>query len=332
MNLSFFKKHKVVSSLLVLILILATTVAVYPLYLRTGIPKERNYPSYIKGVTVVNFLLAQDIKQMKNDNINFVSLYPAVHLNIPSQETLYLRFVKKAKKNGIAINLAPAIFAPDPPDPKSVDDEKLARYTDGILDWAKFAEKYGVEYFTPMGEVDFALCTDRALAWLEQVLPEIRKVYSGKIFTQYAGNHMDCRPEGKWLSDEEEVEYWVKMVRESKDFDGVLLDIFAPMQKEQFEDFYSTLEKTVKLTSVEAKKLDLEIAIGEFGIATEKSKHSEGLTPGPIVSVEEQLEFTEKYLDIVMPHYDGVIYGAWATTDYGMKDKPVEKIIRERFE
>jgi len=36
-------------------------------------------------------------------------------------------------------------------------------------------------------------------------------------------------------------------------------------------------------------------------------------------------------MDIIMPKYDGIIYGAWSTPDYGMKNKPVEKIIRKKF-
>lgn len=318
--MNFFKRHKIFSGFLILISILIIILIIYSITVRIGIPKERNYVSYIRGVWEPQppLGMAGDMKRIKEDNINLISLGPAIHIPLLGAETLYFDVIKAAKKEGLAVHIAPQAFGPNPPNPDAVDDKTLDEYTNKIIKWAKLSEKYGIEYFSPLNEPDIVLHTDRAIEWQNSLLPELRKVFSGKIIA-------------KWSSYiDDEIGRKEKIIA-SKDFDGVMIDIFAPDKKEELEEFYVKLEDTVKITSEEAKKLNLKIMIGEFAIPVEKSKFTEEITPGAIVSEEEQAEFTSKYLDIVMPYYDGVIYCGWFLRDYGIKGRPVEQVIKEKF-
>lgn len=317
MNLSFFKRHKIFSGFLILISILIIILLIYSISVRIGIPKERNYVSYMKGVwePALPYTMRGDIKRIKEDNINIISLGPPIHapafvikiLKIP-----LMGVIKAAKKEGIAIHIAPQAFGPGPPNPDAVDDKKLEEYTAKILEWAEFSEKYGVEYFSPLNEPDIVMHSERAIEWQNNLLPEIRKIFSGKIIA-------------KW--GEANIEH----VRASKEFDEVMVDIFPPDEKKELEEFYVELENTVKDTSKEAKNLNLKIMIGEFAIPIYKPEMSAAIMPGSIVSKEEQAEFTAKYLDIVMPYYDGVLYCGWSLSGYGMKGNPVEQVIKEKF-
>lgn len=318
--MTFFKRHKILSGFLTLIGLFTIALIVYIISTRMNIPTERIYPSYLKGVWEPQppVGMAGDMKRIKEDNINLISLGPAIHVPLLGAKTLYFEAIKTAKKEGLAVHIAPQAFGPNAPDPDAVDDETLEEYTAKVLEWAELSEKYGIEYFSPLNEADITLHTDRAIEWHNEVLPELRKVFSGKILAKWACNVNEetaCR----------------EKIRASKDFDGVMIDIFPPNEKEALEQFYVDLEEIVRVTSEEAKQLGLTIVIGEFAIPVEKSKFTEAITPGAIVSEEEQAEFTSRYLDIVMPYYDGVIYCGWFLRDYGIKDRPVEQVIREKF-
>lgn len=324
MNLNFFKRHKILSGFLIFISILIIIFLIYSISVRVGIPKERNYVTYMKGVWEPDYLfsfpfMAKDMKRIKDNNINIISLGPPIHAPAPVTKVIklqVLRIIKAAKKEGIAICISPQAMGPFPPNPDAVDDRKLEKYTARVLKWADFSEKYGVEYFSPLSEAGLCLHKDRAIEWQNKLLPELRKRFSGKIYTKWANYHTpEC----------------IELLRASKDFDGVMFDIFPPDEKELLEEFYIELEERVKATSEEAKRLNLSIAIGEFAIPTSKGKLTEEIVPGPVVSKEEQAEFTAKYLDIVMPYYDGVLYCGWLLDNYRMKGNPVEQVIKEKF-
>ena len=322
MNLDFFKRHKILSGFLILIVILIIIFLIYSISVRVGIPTERNYVTYMKGVWEPDYIcalpfMAKDMKRIKDDNINTISLGPPVHVPGPINlvmKPIVLGIVKAAKKEGLAVHIAPQAMGPFPPNPDAVDKRKLEKYTARVLGWAEFSEKYGVEYFSPLSEAACCLHKDRAIEWQNKLLPELRKRFSGKIYTKWAG----C-----------DTSESIELIRASKDFDGVMFDFFPPDEKEQLEEFYIELEEKVKATSQEAKRLNLSIAIGEFAIPT--SFPFAEMMPGPVVSKEKQAEFTAKYFDIVMPFYDGVIYCGWLLDESRMKGNPVEQVIKEKF-
>ncbi len=342
--IGFLKKHKILSGFLIFICIVIITFSVFSISVRVGIPKERHYVSYIKGIWEPwpPIELAQDMERVKEDNINLVSfgplvIYPAVQF---FYEPLMFNLMKQAKKNGLAVHIAPQAFGPGGAEPGNVDEKDIEKYTEKVIGWAKISEKYGVEYFSPMTEADYVLGPDRAVEWHKEVLPEIREVYSGKVIAKWTPRCgcvtdmdiglLDC------VAAEHEFGYnWtiatLQRVVASKDYDGVMLDVFPPDNIEELETFHEWFEDSVKKTSSEAKKYNIPIYIGEFATATEKPKFLEKIMGGPLVSKEEQAEFTARYLDAVMPYYDGVIYCGWSLPGYGVKDKPVEQVIKNRF-
>ena len=341
--IGFFKKHKVVSGFLIFVGIVIIIFGVFSISVRVGIPKERHYVSYIKGIWEPwpPIELAQDMERVKEDNINLVSfgplvIYPAVQF---FYEPLMFNLMKQAKKNGLAVHIAPQAFGPGGAEPGNVDEKDIEKYTKKVIGWAKISEKYGVEYFSPMNEACYVLGMDRAIEWHKEILPKIREVYSGKIIAKWGWGEcaamdigMDC------VADEDQPEFgynWkiamLQRVVVSKDFDGIMLDIFPPGNIEELEMFFEWFEDLVEKTSEDAKKYNIPIYIGEFAIATEKPEFIAKIMPGPTVSKEKQAEFTARYLDTVMPYYDGVIYCGWALPGYGAKDKPVEQVIKNKF-
>ncbi len=322
--------------LYIVVVVIVSVILFFPVFSmvsRMGIPTERHYPNYIKGVwepwPPVD--LAQDMERVRQDNINLVSLGPLViepGMEFFYEPTIY-NAVKQAKINGFAVHIAPQAFGSEGADPSKVSDKDLEEYTEKILFWAKESERMGIEYFSPMNEPDCVLGPDRAVEWHKKVLPEIRKVYSGKVLAKWGcGECMaaGCDYEGDYYRTA-----LLQRIEASGDFDGVMLDMFPPEKPDEFEGFLGWLESAVVNFSEEAERQKIPIYIGEFAIATEKPELAEKIMPGPVVSEEEQAQFTAAYLDIVMPRFDGVVYCGWALPGYGMKDKTVESVIAGKF-
>lgn len=285
------------------------------------------------------FVLGRDIKEIKKDNMNLVSVGPVIHsssfltplINLFEKPTL-LGIIKAAKKEKVAIHLAPEMANFKGNDPSKITPEMLNEYTGRVLDWARFAEKYQVEYFSPMNETDCKLGAQKAVNWHNEILPEIRKVYTGKIYSKWGCYHDECLTqtcEGERFKNRISA---IEKINLSSSFDGILIDYFPPDSEENFQEFKEfEMEDFITKTAEAAKSLNLPIAIGEFSIPISKPKLYGVTMPGVIVSVEEQAEFVGWYLDRVMPYYNGVIYCGWNLPGYAMNGKPVEEVIKEKF-
>lgn len=96
-----------------------------------------------------------------------------------------------AKQQGFAVS-----FVPDYPELFDLGKDKYnlnqlePQYINIALEWAKIAEEYGLEYFSPINEYekllesngyDLNLIYQRTNAFYAQLMPQLRKVYSGKI-------------------------------------------------------------------------------------------------------------------------------------------------------
>src|SRR4030042_588480 len=337
--LRFIKKHKIISVLLGIFSLILLFLIYYTATAWVGVPTKRNYPTYIKGVwgPAIHFVLGKDIPDIKKDNINLVSVGPPV--NVPSwavgitdyaQQTMLLHLIKAAKKEKIAVHLAPEGTNPLGDDPAKLSDKTIDDYSKEVIKWARFAEKYGVEYFSPFNEPDCIFGGERAIEWHKKILPEIRKVYFGKIYSKwgcYECINRDCsvrRFKNRIAA--------IQRVESSKDFDGVMLDLFPPDRAEWLKEFKEfEFADFVKETSSAAEKLNLPIIVGDFAISTKKPALYKAIMPGIEVSEEEQASFTGWYLATVMPYYDGVFYSAWSLPGYGMKGKLVEEVVREKI-
>jgi hypothetical protein len=96
------------------------------------------------------------------------------------------RLIRYYKEAGLAI-----FFSPDPvlaryhgepePIPEEVKETFLRNYEPVIIELAKIAEEEQVEIFSPMNEPDYKLGIERSSNWGQEILPKIKKVFSGKV-------------------------------------------------------------------------------------------------------------------------------------------------------
>ncbi len=64
----------------------------------------------------------------------------------------------------------------------------LDEYNKIVIEVAKLAEKYHVEMFSPMNEPDLKLGSATASKWGQEILPEVKKYYHGKVLWKAAGS------------------------------------------------------------------------------------------------------------------------------------------------
>jgi len=353
MDLGFFKKHKILSVFLALfcIFILGSSVFLLIKFVSVSImdfPTERHYVTYMKGVwepSTPFLITADDIIQMKDDNINTLSLGPMVSLPFPlsnMDELTITGLIKEAKKQGMAVHIAPQIMGGFDVDPETLYPN-LEQYTTNILHWAELSEEYGVEYFSPLNEADLALHRNKAIEWHAEILPKIREIYSGKVIAKWS-----CWDDDDSIDNSvnNETEAYVYRVRASGDFDGVMLDIPLASQEEwQYKYFLdiseewdrendpwrpSSLEEIIIATSQASEEIGIPIYVGEFHVETTEAPF--GLTSDKVIFTQtEQAEIYGKFLDIVMPHYDGVIHCFWIFPGGGIKNTPAEHVVKEKF-
>lgn len=315
------------------IIILPAAFVIFSVIVGLDIPAGRNYHDYIKGVWEPwpPMGLPADMALLAEDGINTISLGPMI-----SDDWIEFSYgpalsglASEAKKNNMSVHIAPQAFGPEGADPSKIGLAEMDDYAERAIRWAELCEKYKIEYFSPMNEPDCVMGPERAVEWHMKVLPEVRKVYSGRVVAKWGCG--GCAGNCTGGDENPEVNARVQRVSASAGFDGVMLDMFPPEDPAMLETFYEWLGKVVEKTSLEADRLEMPIYIGEFAVATEKPDNVKAIMPGPVVSAEAQAEFARRCLDIVMPKFDGVIYCGWGMAGYGMKGKPVEAVIKEKF-
>jgi len=113
------------------------------------------------------------------------------------------RAIDAAHAEGFGVFLTPyvesACFWPDRECALSEED-----WTEVVLKWANFAEEHRVELFAPGFEMSLIFEPDRAAGWYKELLPELRKVYSGRIavfpWKRY-GDEIDMRSLDDYRAD-----------------------------------------------------------------------------------------------------------------------------------
>ena len=108
----------------------------------------------------------------------------------------FIFYLQALKKAGFRVILIPNPMHPnldmgkgyewDEPDPDAGyhrSYELIKKLDAVVVKWAKIAEEYQVEGFAPLNE-PYKLVRDYndASKWLQEILPEIKRVYSGKVF------------------------------------------------------------------------------------------------------------------------------------------------------
>ncbi|MHA1724220.1 MAG: hypothetical protein ACTSXH_05185 [Promethearchaeota archaeon] len=342
-KLNYFKQHKKITALLIILIMLIATPSIFMMVkaidARIGIKTERNYVTYMKGVwepALPALLTRADISRMKDDNINILSLRPTIYAGSYNvfDEQVILSLIKQAKNQGMAVHIAPQVEGGFGGDPDAITETRLNQFTEKVLYWAQLCEEYGVEYFSPMNEADHALHRDRAVQWHTVILPQISEVFSGKIIAKWSFYDRDDNP----IDDVDALLYRIEA---SKNFDGVMLD-FAPPEEWQAKYYFdptkslepgdpyrpTSLQDLITATSRKAKQLNLPIYVGEFYFETMEPP---GGTNRIILTDDEKTEWVGKFLDIVMPCYDGVIYCHWILLGSTIKGTSSEQVMKEKF-
>lgn len=158
---NFIKSPWVVVPILIYLILLGPI-----LYLYSGSPPETKVQVY-KGAWLPH-VLPSHFAEMKKMGMNTVFLQsfsgePAV--------------VQTAHRNGLKVALTLAIMGFDTPKAADLDLETL---NSDIVKLAKFAEKWGVEFFAPLNEPENIFGKDTG-RWAQEILPKIKKVYHGEV-------------------------------------------------------------------------------------------------------------------------------------------------------
>jgi hypothetical protein len=132
----------------------------------------------LKGIGANTAAFAVQIPYFKNGQLHQQSIESAV-----SKARSLIRYYKEA---GLAV-----FFSPDPvlaryygepePIPEKSREVFLKNYEAVIMELARIAEEEQVEIFSPMNEPDYKLGIERSSSWGQEILPKIKKVFSGKV-------------------------------------------------------------------------------------------------------------------------------------------------------
>jgi hypothetical protein len=141
--------------------------------------------------------LRNDVERMREDGINTITFSPLLSHN---QEGSVTEFWSSESNTKGAINLAHAagfrvILETTPMNPDArpmVANVEL--FQEGMreiaLKYAAIAEEYHVEYFSPIVEPAHHMGVEPADKWMQEMLPQIREVYSGDIMWKKQDRHL----------------------------------------------------------------------------------------------------------------------------------------------
>jgi hypothetical protein len=138
-----------------------------------------------------------DIDNLKLDGINIV----AIGIKVCKNEEFYVcedeneikNSISEFHKNGIKTFLILNTAHPDsginPYSSEASGKPLLDKLTPLVLKWADISEEYGVEIFCPVNEPQLLSYKNKKdiSEWAQEILPEIRRRYSGKIVFQIQG-------------------------------------------------------------------------------------------------------------------------------------------------
>lgn len=96
------------------------------------------------------------------------------------------RLLRYYKEAGLAVALSPEPllieFEGEPqPLPANIRERFVQEYTPHAIDLAKIAEEENAEIFSPMNEPDYKLGYELASSWGQDILPQVRQVFTGKV-------------------------------------------------------------------------------------------------------------------------------------------------------
>lgn len=160
---NFIKSPRVFAPILAYLILLGPT-----LYIYSGSPPETEVEVY-KGAWLPH-VLPSHFAELKDMGMNTVFLqgFPNEGRDVS---------IQTAHRNGLKVALTLAIMGFDTPNAADLDLETL---NSDIVELAKSAQRWGVEFFAPLNEPEniFGKDTER---WAQEILPRIKRVYHGEV-------------------------------------------------------------------------------------------------------------------------------------------------------
>ena len=166
------------------------------LYLYSGSPPETEVQIY-KGAWLP-LVFPNSFARMKDMGMNTVFFQgfgdPPF---LPFEKEFMVANIQTAHRNGLKVVLTIG-FIPPYPKPWEVDTEAL---NSKIIEYARLAEKYGIEFFAPLNEPD-CIFWENTARWGQEILPRIREVYHGEVIWKGSiSDHIDQMLSGEWPTD-----------------------------------------------------------------------------------------------------------------------------------
>lgn len=146
---------------------------------------------------IVTASLETDIPKMKQVGINTITMAPQLEHkgdgNIteqPGTEQELKKAINTAHEAGFRVLLDPAPMTTEF-NPKTEDPNLFVKNMKKIsLKYAKLAEEFNVEYYSPLTEPVAQLGSVKADEFMQSILPEVKKRYSGKVVFKKQSNDL----------------------------------------------------------------------------------------------------------------------------------------------
>lgn len=281
------------------------------------------------GVNTINILIQYDY-----GNDEYTLIHPeGFTYSEKDAENEIINWIIKSKSNGFAVDLT--VITGNPTEEIEGDNLELflEQTKETRLKWARIAEEYGVEYFTPYSEFegeyslikrgvrlditpdeDDLACNE----WILSQLPEFREVFSGKLRFQAA----DIPPEGFSM--------------EGYDYYGVSMST-----NKSLEEWNAVIDEHFSHMSSIAERDNLNWMVTEFWIHhsclnTDPDQPGASYCPPHEISETQTNEYyqaiLQKYTEFDDPRKQGFIFDAYVFPAQNIKGTPSEETVKEYFE
>ena len=163
-----------------------------------------NYTEFYRGIwgsrldEIRNILLKSDV--LRNAGVDTIMIGPDVIFNesdavVTAGDDVFVFYIQALRREGFRILLIPNPMHPNfddgrgfewsEPDPSlhfQRGKDLLDKFTPTVLKWAGVAEKYNVEGFSTVNELNKIVWDgNNASMWAQEILDDIRDVYSGFV-------------------------------------------------------------------------------------------------------------------------------------------------------
>lgn len=268
------------------------------------------------------------IKKAKNSGANYL-LLRAFYNGTPEgglmgddeEVKTYLgKAIKLAHDNDLSLLITPYVESRDyHSNPIWKLDKGI--WTEKVLMLAQFAEENGVEMFSPGVEMNLIL-KEEAGIYMKEILPLIRKVYSGKVVTdeQYDNDNWKIIDDVDGFSGYDCIGL---TLFPRKEYNGVS-DIRS------FEDYEDYVEKEAEVIDKLSQKYNISCKLAlPIGLDYWKGSYPENPVPEAAVIAQA----TNRGLDILAKHnFTGLFIYHWASEhDHFGDKKDVELMLKERW-